>query len=580
MTKKICSAVIALCLMSSTLTFSAYAAEEKSEAMPLPTTAGSVLESGDYKITANTKIISEEAGVSGLVVADNSDVSIWIPEGVTLTVKGADAVDSIGGGAGIQLPETSTLTLIGGGTLSVKGGNAARGKNGADAPERFTDDGPYIRIKDILVMNLDYRIGAGGNGGYGGGGAGAGIGSCGTNGTAGGKGADALEKKEVYHKDFGGEPIEAGESASTDVAKPSACGKVIVHEDTQLNAYGGAKATSGTAGADATKISSGFIEGWTHFYTASIGAGGGAGAGGAAGASIGTGGYGGTGGNGGGRGSAVANWFWYTYELPAPVVAESGTVNDDITTVEPITQSHNKVIDKGVTPGCTEPGLTEGSHCSVCGKVLAKQEEIPPHGHKYSAGTTDPIGKTTYICDYDNTHTYFDYYKYKVEDDGNNFGLDYEYYFKAQLLGIQIKNNDDQSLQAMRYIGVISDDLVKGADDYGFVVAQSSKGTVDYWKENSTRLTTDNTQVVSCKKTSNTLCGDYGKYDSDTSYKYITLAVNLNPEKADTMVIARVYVTVRGVTYYGPYIDGTGSYWGGSAASYNSLTEYINLMKQ
>lgn len=40
--------------------------------------------------------------------------------------------------------------------------------------------------------------------------------------------------------------------------------------------------------------------------------------------------------------------------------------------------SHTPVTDEAVAPTFEEPGLTEGSHCSVCGTVLVAQEEIPP----------------------------------------------------------------------------------------------------------------------------------------------------------------------------------------------------------
>lgn len=38
---------------------------------------------------------------------------------------------------------------------------------------------------------------------------------------------------------------------------------------------------------------------------------------------------------------------------------------------------HNEVIDEAVPPSYTAPGLTEGSHCSVCGEVFVAQEEVP-----------------------------------------------------------------------------------------------------------------------------------------------------------------------------------------------------------
>ena len=44
---------------------------------------------------------------------------------------------------------------------------------------------------------------------------------------------------------------------------------------------------------------------------------------------------------------------------------------------------HTVVIDKAVTPSCTETGLTEGKHCSVCYDVLVAPIEIPANGHSF-----------------------------------------------------------------------------------------------------------------------------------------------------------------------------------------------------
>ena len=49
----------------------------------------------------------------------------------------------------------------------------------------------------------------------------------------------------------------------------------------------------------------------------------------------------------------------------------------------PATGIHTPVTDAKADPTCTEPGLTEGSHCSVCGSVLTEQETIPALGHDY-----------------------------------------------------------------------------------------------------------------------------------------------------------------------------------------------------
>lgn len=42
---------------------------------------------------------------------------------------------------------------------------------------------------------------------------------------------------------------------------------------------------------------------------------------------------------------------------------------------------HKAVTDKAVASTCTKAGKTEGSHCSVCNKVLTAQENVPAKGH-------------------------------------------------------------------------------------------------------------------------------------------------------------------------------------------------------
>ena len=42
-----------------------------------------------------------------------------------------------------------------------------------------------------------------------------------------------------------------------------------------------------------------------------------------------------------------------------------------------------EVVVAGKAPTCTETGLTEGKHCSVCNAVLVAQEVIPAKGHQY-----------------------------------------------------------------------------------------------------------------------------------------------------------------------------------------------------
>ena len=44
---------------------------------------------------------------------------------------------------------------------------------------------------------------------------------------------------------------------------------------------------------------------------------------------------------------------------------------------------HTPITDAAVAPTCTETGLTEGKHCSVCDAVLVEQEVVAANGHSY-----------------------------------------------------------------------------------------------------------------------------------------------------------------------------------------------------
>ena len=56
----------------------------------------------------------------------------------------------------------------------------------------------------------------------------------------------------------------------------------------------------------------------------------------------------------------------------------------------PISLLHTLAVDPGKPPTCTETGLTDGTHCTVCGKDIQPQATIPAMGH-----TEEPIGAAT-----------------------------------------------------------------------------------------------------------------------------------------------------------------------------------------
>lgn len=69
-----------------------------------------------------------------------------------------------------------------------------------------------------------------------------------------------------------------------------------------------------------------------------------------------------------------------------------------------IAKGHTEVIDAAKAATCTDSGLTEGKHCSVCNTVFVKQEAIAALGHSWDNGrqtaaatcTTD--GTKTFTC--------------------------------------------------------------------------------------------------------------------------------------------------------------------------------------
>ena len=74
-------------------------------------------------------------------------------------------------------------------------------------------------------------------------------------------------------------------------------------------------------------------------------------------------------------------------------------------TVKAEKNAHVEAVDPAVPATCTEGGLSEGSHCSVCGEVLTAQEEIPPVGHSFGewknvkAADCTTKGSRQRICD-------------------------------------------------------------------------------------------------------------------------------------------------------------------------------------
>ncbi|MDO5155333.1 MAG: CAP domain-containing protein [Eubacteriales bacterium] len=55
--------------------------------------------------------------------------------------------------------------------------------------------------------------------------------------------------------------------------------------------------------------------------------------------------------------------------------------------------AHNEVTDPAVPATCVMTGLTEGTHCDKCGKVLVEQTKVPETGHQWDGGQITIVPK-------------------------------------------------------------------------------------------------------------------------------------------------------------------------------------------
>ncbi|MCR5653397.1 MAG: hypothetical protein K6F88_06315, partial [Ruminococcus sp.] len=169
----------------------------------------------------------------------------------------------------------------------------------------------------------------------------------------------------------------------------------------------------------------------------------------------------------------------------------------------------------------------------------------------------------------------------KAINDNNAFGLTDVDYLMGTLLGVQAKSTAGEGTSSqegtynMRFVACLDTDILKSADDYGFVVAKLD-GTKDYSNtkiENLKAFWGNGEKTASAKGTYNNVCGTpaYGDpTDDSTPYKYITCAIN-NVSDGDKFV-ARFYVKIDGKYYYAKY-SGHNYKYTGCIASWSDVFE-------
>ena len=208
-------------------------------------TSGCTLTNGNtYVIQNSVEFSNSEAGGSGISVADNATVVLYVPAGVTLTAVGAHGSGRMGGGAGIRVPETSTLIITGEGMVNATGGNAGDGADGEDGlVGSAQNSGSGMSVS-----------GVGGSGGAGGGGSGAAIGGSGGAGGEGGEGGRAAVSGDNISGNNGNDGNPGAESERM--------GSVYVLGKISIETRSGMSGMGGVAGSFAPRKYSSVSPGW------------------------------------------------------------------------------------------------------------------------------------------------------------------------------------------------------------------------------------------------------------------------------------------------------------------------------
>ena len=238
---------------------------------------------------------------------------------------------------------------------------------------------------------------------------------------------------------------------------------------------------------------------------------------------------------------------------------------------------HDEVIDEAVAATCTTTGLTEGSHCERCDLVLVAQEETPALGHKYE-GAVAAVGNVPVL-----THT--------CSVCGDSYSIELK--FAAANL----------TLQNSLIIGFMTDTDVVGADGFTNVYATFQYGVREEMKVTLSEASLNGDRYrFPCRYITPSQIGDtvyatlYGTYNGVeysyqmeygvSQYCYNMLAKanteeNLKPLLAD---ILRYCDAARVYTNYKPtetVTDGLVDYpgYGAPARAYTSVTnaKYVTI---
>ena len=92
------------------------------------------------------------------------------------------------------------------------------------------------------------------------------------------------------------------------------------------------------------------------------------------------------------------NAYYYCSDCGKYFNDEAGTIETTVEAEKIAATGHSEVTDEAVEATCETEGKTEGSHCSVCGKVIRAQETVDKKDHEYENGHCIYCGRSQYTA--------------------------------------------------------------------------------------------------------------------------------------------------------------------------------------
>ena len=240
---------------------------------------------------------------------------------------------------------------------------------------------------------------------------------------------------------------------------------------------------------------------------------------------------------------------------------------------------HTEVIDKAVAATCTKTGLTQGSHCSVCGTVITAQKTVAKKAHTYKTYTTKAttskngsIVTKCSVCGSVKSKSTI-YYPKTVKLSKTA----YTYNGKVQTPSVSVKDSKGNTLKKDTDYTVKYESGRKAAGKY--TVTITFKGKYTGTKKLTYTIAPKVTSKVTASQTTTTITLKWNKVtgaDGYRVYKYNTKTKKYEKLKDVTGTSLKISKLTAGTKYkykVRAYTKDDGTIWGAYSAVFETATK-------